>query len=334
METTMNSLDFLRLFDKVCTAQNALIIGHRRPDGDCVGSAAALAHLLRCMGRRAEILFPDPVPKRLAFLLGGLSVRPSLPDDLETRQILCVDVASPDQLGALAEPLAGRVYLRIDHHDVGNPYAQFEFVRAEAAAVGEIIFDLCERAAALELIPAIPSAAVAAAYGAVSSDTGCFKYSNVTPGTHFRAARMIAAGTPAASINLQLFDTKEPGQLRAESIVQSSIELYEDGRVAAVVIDRDCFSEELAYTDFDTAVDIVRSVRGVRAAIVVKATDEAGVYRVSLRGNNQTRVSEIAAAFGGGGHISTAGCTIHAKDGREALKMLLKEIRTSGTLDF
>lgn len=83
--------------------------------------------------------------------------------------------------------------------------------------------------------------------------------------------------------------------------MQNAIELYEDGRVSAVVIDRDRFTDGLTYEDFDTAVDITRSVRGACVAVIVKSTDEDGVYRVSLRGNNRTRVSGIAAAFGGGG---------------------------------
>lgn len=323
----MNKLDFLTLFDKVCAAENALIIGHRRPDGDCVGSAAALTHLLHSMGRRAEVMFPDPVPKRLDFLLAELSARATLPAGLGSWRIICVDVASPDQLGSLAAPLSGRVFLRIDHHDVGSAYAQFEFVRRHAAAAGEIIFDLCERAAALGLVDKIPPAALAAAYGAISSDTGCFKYSNVTPETHLRAARLIAAGVPAAAINLRLFDTKDKSQIRAEGIVQNAIELYEDGRVSAVVIDRDRFTDGLTYEDFDTAVDITRSVRGACVAVIVKSTDEDGVYRVSLRGNNRTRVSGIAAAFGDGGHTCAAGCTLRARDGREALRRVLEKIR-------
>ena len=301
---------------------DALIVGHSHPDGDCAGSAAALAALLRAMGARARVLFPEPLPLRLCFLCDGVPLLKALPDDFAASTLICTDVASPQQLGSLREPTEGKIALRIDHHEVDTPYAAREFVDPAAAATGEILFDLCERFG----LDRLPETAKAALFGAISSDTGCFKYANVTPETHIRAAKLLAAGVDGAQINRLLFDTKEMSQIAAEGLAQSRLRLLCDGKISAVLIENTDYKDGLAMSDFETAVDIARSVRGVKIAIVIKGALENGVYRISLRGNGNTPVSGIAAAFGGGGHTLAAGCTIRASSGEEALRMLLCEV--------
>ena len=246
----------------------------------------------------------------------------TLPDDLDGVTVICTDVASAVQLGSLREALEGRVAIRIDHHGVGASYAAREFVDPAAAATGEILFDLYTETG----LSRLPMTAKAAVFGAVASDTGCFKYANVTPATHLRAATLLAAGVDGARVNQLLFDTKDMTQIRAEGLAQSRLRLLCGGRVSAVVIENTDYTDGLAMSDFETAVDIARSVRGVKIAVVVKGAPKAGVYRVSLRGNDGTPVSGIAAAFGGGGHLLAAGCTVEAESGDAALQMLLDEV--------
>ena len=269
------------------------------------------------------MLFPEPLPLRLRFLCDGVELLEALPDDFAASTLICADVASPQQLGGLREIIGDKIALRIDHHAVDAPYAARTFVDPDAAATGEIVFDLCERFG-LEKLPATAKAAL---FGSISSDTGCFKYANVTPETHIRAAKLLAADVDGARINQLLFDTKEMSQIAAEGLAQSRLRLFDSGKVSAVVVENTDYRNGLVMSDFETAVDIARSPRGVKIAIVVKGAPERGVYRVSLRGNDKTPVSDIAAAFGGGGHTLAAGCTIHAPSGEAALQMLLAEIK-------
>ena len=139
-------------------------------------------------------------------------------------------------------------------------------------------------------------------------------------------AALLTAGVDGARVNQLLFDTKEMSQIRAEGLAQSRLRLFDGGRVSAIVIENTDYTDGLVMADFETAVDIARSVRGVQIAIVIKGAPKAGVYRVSLRGNDNTPVSGIAAAFGGGGHLLAAGCTIEAASGDAALQLLLDEV--------
>lgn len=300
-----------------------LIVGHSHPDGDCVGSAAALCEITEALGGRAYVLFPEKVPLRLAFLLGEREALPGLPVGLDTYDIICVDVASPTQLGDLKDALADRVVLRIDHHDIGKPYAKEEYVVPRAAATGEIIFDLYEHAMATGKLKHPLPHVLYAAFGAISSDTGCFKYANVTGGTHLRAAKLIDAGVNAAEINHLLFETKDASQLRAEGIAQRKLQLFADGRISCIAIDRSDYTDGISIGDFDTAIDIARSVRGSVCAAVLKASlTKENTYRVSLRSNGMN-IAAVAERFGGGGHIRAAGCTLECASIDEARQTVI-----------
>ncbi|MBE6678930.1 MAG: bifunctional oligoribonuclease/PAP phosphatase NrnA [Ruminococcaceae bacterium] len=319
-------IDIVSLLSAVEKCQNAIIVGHSHPDGDCVGSAVALAHLIEGLGGKAEIIFPEKAPHRIEFILGGRKELDALPENLDGFQIICVDLASPVQMASLRDAIENRVCIRIDHHDVSTPYAAEEFVAPKAAAAGYIIFELYKYALGEGKVCEIPLEAVNAMYAAISSDTGCFKYANVTPATHITAARLIEIGANAAEINRLLFDTKDENQLKAEGIALSRIETFANGQISGIAIELSDYEGGLNIKDFETAIDFARSVRGARCVVSVKASPTVGTFRASLRSNDDTDVSKIAAMFGGGGHIRAAGCSVEASSAKEALDMIVKEL--------
>ncbi len=322
----MSNIDLYDLLDKLKECKNAIIAGHSHPDGDCVGSAVALAVLIEALGGKAQIIFPEKAPHRLEFILDGRKELDELPENLDDFQIICVDLASPVQMASLREAIENRVFLRIDHHDVGTSYAAHEFVDANAAATAEIIFMLFQHAKSRGCFDKLPKNSLTPIYAAISSDTGCFKYANVTPKTHVVAAALIESGVNAADINRLLFDTKDENQLRAEGIALSRIETFADGQISGIAIELSDYENGLNIKDFETSIDFARSVRGARCAISVKASPTVGTFRASLRANDDTDVSKIAAHFGGGGHIRAAGCSVEASGAKEALCMIVKEI--------
>lgn len=322
----MTASDFSAVLRAIDAADRLLVLGHTNPDGDCVGSAVALCEIAEALGKKASLVFPMPLPVRLTFLLCGREVLSALPEDLDAYTVFCVDVASPAQLGDFSEALSGRVALRIDHHEVGVPYAKEEFVEPTAAATGEILFDLCNYLLQSKRLSAIPPLAAYAMFGAISSDTGCFKYANVTSGTHFRAAMLLEAGVNAAEINRLLFETKNFSQLRAEGIALNRLQMFADGKIACISVEKSDYTDGITLADFETAVDVARSVRGSVCAAVIKASPvKENTYRVSLRSNG-LNVAEVAALFGGGGHIRAAGCTLTCETAEAAEKIIVSAL--------
>lgn len=322
----MTNIDIAALFEQIKACKNAIVVGHSHPDGDCVGSAVALAALIEALGGKAAVIFPEKAPDRLAFILENREELEALPESLDEYDIICTDVASPVQMASLRVAIENRVAIRIDHHNVGSSYAKYETVDAGAAATAEIIFDLWEYAISANLAKKITDEAKTAIFAAISSDTGCFKYANVTPATHIRAAKLIEMGTPAAKINQLLFDTKAPAQLKAEGIALSNLETFAGGKISGIAIELSDYEDGLNIKDFETAIDFARSVRGAKCAVAVKASPTVGVFRASLRANEDIDVSKVAALFGGGGHIRAAGCSIEAQSAKEALLMIIAEL--------
>jgi phosphoesterase RecJ-like protein len=296
------------------------ILIHKNPDGDAVGSAAALANVLTQLGARPYVMSPDKIPDRLKFILDYTCT--SVREEALTNEAISIDVASPAQLGSLYNT-APKPFLMIDHHEMGEQFAD-GYIVPGAASASEALFDVIEVLLRERRILLTKELAFAL-YAATSSDTGCFAYSNASAKTHALAARLIATGIDTADINHRLFNSKSPEQIRAEGFVASKIQTALDGRVAYATLALDEIARlGLKSEYFETAIDIVRSLRGVEVAFIVKET-EKGKYKGSLRSVG-ANVAEVAANFGGGGHIRAAGCSVTAESIEEAATLLLNEI--------
>ncbi len=312
--------------ERMLAADSLVFLIHRRPDGDAVGSAAALMHIMKALGKRTSGLCEDKIPERLLFLTEGLSFD-TVPQKTDAL-FVAVDVASPMQLGTLTEALAQKnihIDLMIDHHAVGEPFAHHLIVPT-AAAAGEIVYEIAELLRSDGHLPALPKAAARALYAALSSDTGCFRYSNVTPKTMRTAAALLETeGVDAADINHMLFETKSERQLRAEAFAIEHTDTSRDGKIAWVTVTQKQ-KESLGVEEehLETVIDMVRSRAGVEIAVAIRETP-MGTFRASLRSSGFD-VASVAAVFGGGGHLRAAGCSIDAHTVDEALEAILGEI--------
>ena len=306
----MSALTLQQLCDRIRDTEHPLILMHCRPDGDTAGSAAALMHIFRLLGRSPRVLCSDPIPKRLSFVFDGLDT--SAPDLSKDFTVITVDVASTGQLGALRDTFTGRLApaFMIDHHERGVAYTD-HYIRPDAAATGEILYEVAVRMLENGTLPSLPRELINAIFTAVSSDTGCFKFSNTTERTHAIAAHLISLGADAAEINRRLFDIKSIEQLRAEGYVQSHLSVHPSGKIAWTVITKE-LRDSMGLLDehFETAIDIVRSLRGVEVAIAVKESPD-GRFKASFRSLGLD-VAAIAASLGGGGHMRAAGCSLSA----------------------
>jgi len=295
-----------------------LIITHRRPDGDTLGSAGALAQGLREQGKTAYILYnPEVTPRYERFVEQYVASDKFIPD-----HIIVVDTASTDLFTENAKKYTDSVSLCIDHHKSNNLYADNTCLYAEIASCGEIIYDIL-----MEMSGNISTSAAERLYVALSTDTGCFVFGNTTANTLYVASRLVKAGVRNNEINKVLFRTKSQGRIGIEGLLLSGLEYTFDGKVAMASITKKMIEETGATEDdMDDIAAIPGVVKGVCIGITIREMSSQNDCKLSVRSRSPYDAQAICAHFGGGGHKLAAGCTID-KTIPEIKKMLLDIIK-------
>ncbi len=310
-ERTACPLSREQLLARLAALTEAAVLIHRNPDGDAVGSGAALCRFLSARGVRATLLCADPIPQRLSFLTEGIPLETGTP-----RVVVTVDVASLSQVGEAAALLesADEVF-SIDHHAVSTPFAP-HYTLPTAAAAGEILFDLfCEEGP-------IPATIAYPLYAAIASDTGGFHFSNVTPATLRAAAVLLETGIDAADITHRLFSSKTDGELKAAAYAITHTKAAKGGRLRYLVLSPSSAAEAGCEAgDFDNVIDSVRQFRGCEVAALIRPRGEE--LRLSLR-TTGADAAALCTRFGGGGHRRAAGCSLPAASVEEAEALFLQ----------
>ena len=276
------------------------ILTHRRPDGDTLGSAAALCRGLRSLGKTAYVLENCEVTQRYAFLLEGLTKEAAEENDT----IICVDVASPNMLSKDGACLESRCALRIDHHGSATAFTPNELVDPDSASCAEVVWDLI-----VQLGVTMDVAMAEAVYAGVSTDTGCFRFANTNAHSFAAAAACAAAGADLYRLNQLLFETNRLQKLRMQAWIVENLRLFADGKMAIVAIPR-AVEDLLGVTedDMDNISSFPRTVAGVEMAATLRQTKD-GQTKISMRAVPGLDASAVCAKFGGGGHKGAAGAT-------------------------
>ena len=280
---------------------NFCILTHLRPDGDTIGSSAALCLGLRQLGKTAYVLENPEITEKYKPLLQGLTK-----DSAEVADtLISVDIASVGLLPQNAKPLLERIALRIDHHFSADSFTPEELVDHTAGACGELIYDvLTEMGVKLDKAIAIPL------YTAVSTDTGCFRYPNTTAHTLRTAAACHDTGVDLHPVNQLLFDTNSLAKLRIQGWMSENTRFFAGGKLAVCAIPLSV-EQELGVTedDMDNISGFPRSIEGVCMAATLRQLDETTV-KVSVRAVPGYDASAVCAKFGGGGHKGAAGASM------------------------
>ena len=288
------------------TARRILLACHVNPDGDALGSMIGLGLGLRQLGKETTWVSADGVPEILHFLPSSAEVVKSAPDDDAYDLAIVVDAGELARVGtARAAVDAVPVLIDIDHHVTAGAFGTIRVLDATAAATAEIIYDVL-RALGVEITPQIAECLLCG----LLTDTGSFRFMNVTPRTMTIAAEMIAIGASPNTIAESVFDNKAFEAQKLLGRALDSLQRSADGRVVWAHVTKADF-ERFAATDEATEgiVGAVRAVRGADVAALLREMPN-GSIRVSLRGRPPTDVSAIAAYFGGGGHRLASGCTL------------------------
>lgn len=308
---------------------NYVLLCHRRPDGDTLGSALALRNALRYLEKEVHIVCAhDPSPNS-AFLF-------EQEEDICDRDYgditaVAIDVASLPLLGDIEEYYADHIALKIDHHEMSDDFALRNYTDPSAAACGEIIYEILVRLGTPLSLSAEPL------YAAISSDTGGFRYSNTTAQTHRIAAELLSAGADNAYIDHMLFENRTPSEIRALSAAYAELRYFHEGSVAAVVI-TNAIKERLGLSEDDLGIlsAVTREIAGVTVGLTLKQSKtEPQRYKLSVRSEPGFPANELCALFGGGGHACAAGAELTAPSPERALMAVVKHMTLrDGKLDI
>ena len=278
-----------------------VILTHRRPDGDTLGSAALLCRGLRRLGKTAHILRNPEITAKYTHLHEGLTTEQVADTDI----LVAVDTASSGMLPEAFAQYADRIALRIDHHATAASFTERELVDPQAAACGELV------ARVLSLMGVQLDKPMAnALYTAISTDTGCFRYANTTAETFEVAAHCAYNGADLFAINQALFETRSLGRVRLEGWLVENMLLLENGAIAICPLPKSVEEElGLVEDDLENISGFPRSIEGVKIAATLR--EEGNRIKISVRAVPGYDAAAICANFGGGGHKGAAGASMN-----------------------
>ena len=312
--TPKEAAEFLNTHDRY------LILTHVRPDGDTIGCAAGLCRALRLAGKQAYVLENPEATSLFTPYLEGLLA----PQGYEPETVVAVDMAARGLFPDNAKQYLERVDLAIDHHPSQDFYAKHTCLDATRAACGELMYEIVQH------LGAITPEMGEALYVAVSTDCGCFVYSNTTPATHRVAAALMETGFDPYPVNRRHFRTKSFRRLKIEGMLAAGMELRDGGETALVFLTLDMIAQVGAEErDVEDISSFVGQVAGVKNGVTLRELSP-GVCKLSLRTEpGDLNASAVCAILGGGGHAAAAGATVEGTmaQAREAVLKAIEKVR-------
>ena len=306
------------------------ISGHRRPDGDCVGSCLGLYNYIKDVYPEKEVtVYLEHIKPEFKFLRYSETINHKFTDQKGHDLFVVLDCGDEERLGEYA------IYLKkaksifcIDHHISNKGFGDDYIVIPEASSTSEMLFDLFD-------YEKISKECAEALYMGIVHDTGVFKHSNTTRKVMHAAGDLIAKGLNTSRIIDDTFYRKTfvQNQILGRALLLGKLS-YE-GKVIHSVITKELLTEYgVTGADLDGIIDHLRMTEGVECAILMYQTGQ-DTYKISMRSNDYVNVSEIASSFGGGGHIRAAGCTLSGLPASILEKLLLpikKQLEEAGCL--
>jgi bifunctional oligoribonuclease and PAP phosphatase NrnA len=298
-----------RILETIALSQSICVTGHVRPDGDCIGSQIGLTLALRKHGKDVVCWNEDVVPQKYAFLdPHHILEKPAGSPRFDL--VIATDCASFERLGVAGPAIASRKCLiNIDHHLSNTRYGDLNWISAREASTGELIFRLLQTAQ-WPITPAIADCL----FTAVSTDTGSFQYATAKPMTYHAAGELVRLGADVDTISREVYQSFSLCRVRLLKHLYSHFHLTHDNQIAYLWLKKKDFARTGAdRSDTEGLIDHIRAIEPVVVACIFEEV-EPELTRVSLRSKSgKVDVNQIAAQFGGGGHIAAAGARIPGK---------------------
>lgn len=300
-----------------------IVSSHVAPDGDNIGSSVGLTKYLRNRGKEAYYVLDDSFPGNLSFIYERFPILRSeevLPK-VEGRDYVLVALDCGDKKRLQIDTSIvdrAKMLINIDHHESNSGFGDLNHVIKDASSTCEMIYHLIEKMG----FEAVDEEVATALYTGLCTDTGSFKYESAGPSAFRAAAKLLELGAKKDQIVRSIYQNDSLAYVKMVAEVMRAIEV-KDG-IACAILDRDLLEKyQVDFNDLEELPAKTISIDGVETSVLLKEK-EAGVIKVSFRSKEWVNVSEIAAYFGGGGHIRAAGCTIYATMEEAASKVMDK----------
>lgn len=293
-------------------SRRAVLTTHLNADGDGAGCEAALAAWLRANGTEAWIINPTPFPEMFKFLLGdpswvveaGSSRAQNLCDQADLAVVL--DTGEVPRIGRVRSLIRELQTVVVDHHQPGDqPIGGISLRDPDACATGELVFDVVQAANG-----PWPRSTLEGIYVAILTDTGSFRFTNATPGSHRVVAELIAQGVDPEEMHGRVYGAAPVRRYRLLQRALETLEFDAAAGIAWMVVPMDVYAELGANPDdLEGMVDVPRGIQGAHVGLLFRQTS-TGEVKVSFRSNGPVNVNELAKRFGGGGHIKASGAMV------------------------
>lgn len=298
-----------RILEGIRDSRTICVVGHIRPDGDCIGSQLGLTLAMQNEGKEVLCWNQDRIPQKLLFLDPQKLVQ-APEKGLHFDCVIATDCASFERLGTVGDCIKERkLFINIDHHESNTRYGDLNWVSARAPSTGELIYHFL-RAANWPITPAISDCL----FTAVSTDTGSFQYPTTRPATYHVAAELVKRGANLAKICDEVYQSFPLPRVRLLKLLYNRFRLTHENRIAYFWLKKADYARTGADPmDSEGLIDHIRAIEPVVVACVFEEI-EPELTRISLRSkSDHVNVNDIASQFGGGGHQAAAGARISGR---------------------
>ncbi len=325
----------LEITSALSVANRIVVVPHKGPDGDAMGSCLGLYHFLKGKGHEVKVISPNDFPEFLKWLPGSEEVLIYENQMEHCKQLIAdaqivftLDFNLLSRTGDMAEPLkdSEATFIMIDHHPEPSDYANHTYSDSSMSSTCQMVFKFLQKLRALSNIT--PEIATCL-YTGIMTDTGSFRYRSTSSETHRVIAELIDKGADNTLIHQQVFDTFSQGKLQLLGVALQNLRVNKEFRTAYITLSQ----EELDKNDFkkgDTEgfVNYGLSLEGIIFAVIFIEHKSDGIIKMSLRSKGNFSVNEFARAhFNGGGHLNAAGgkSELSLEDSVEKLNSLLPQ---------
>ncbi|APU08983.1 phosphoesterase RecJ domain-containing protein [Cellulophaga geojensis KL-A] len=312
----MNKEDSKTVKSLLSSPHKIVIIPHKNPDGDAIGSTLGLMHYLKNKGQQAVVIAPNDFPKFLKWMPGQEEII-IFENDKEVAEkyiteasiIFTLDFNHLSRVGFMQETLeaAEGTFIMIDHHQAPSDYAKVTYSDVHMSSTCEMVYNFIE--AIEQDTSKITSKIANCLYTGIMTDTGSFKYSSTTSRTHRVVADLIDRGAENMAIHNKVFDTNSPSRLHILGCALKNMVILEDYHTAYITLSQEELDEnEFKKGDTEGIVNYGLTLDNIIFAVIFIENKDEGIIKISFRSQGNFSVNEFARAhFEGGGHDNAAG---------------------------
>ena len=331
----MTQKDFTDIKNLLKTEQNIVIVTHKNPDGDAIGSSLGLYHFLKTYHQQVQVIVPNDYPSFLKWMPGHEHI---LKHDTQTPicdskidkadVIFTLDFNDFHRTGQMEKPLENSKALKImiDHHQEPDSYAKYMYSDVHMSSTSEMIYHFMDQLDALDHITAEIATCL---YTGIMTDTGSFRFSSTTSLTHQVIAHLIEAGAQNSDIHNHVFDSNSYNRLQLLGCALNNLKVIPESRAAYITLSQEELNKyNFKKGDTEGIVNYGLSLENVVLAAIFIEDKQEGIVKISLRSEGHFSVNDMARKhFHGGGHINAAGGKSHLslKDTVEKFISILPE---------